>query len=61
MAKKPTGGLLKGEKKKRIGENCKKIPGGRRTTKKYKKLSSNTAKFRSFLVVTGFFEIGGGR
>ena len=29
MTKKPTGGLIKGEKKKRVGENCKKkIPGG---------------------------------
>ena len=24
MAKKPTGGLIKGEKKKKVGKNCKK-------------------------------------
>ena len=61
MEKKPTGGLLKGEKKKIIDENGKKTyQGGEEPQKKYKKLSSNSPKFRSFLVVTGFFEFGGG-
>ena len=62
MAKKPTGGLLKSEKRKIISKNRKKTyQGGEEPQKKYKQLSSNSPKYRSFLVVTGLFEIGGGR
>ena len=55
MAKKPTGGLLKGDKKKRNGENGNKTyQGGEEPQKKYKILRCNNPKFRCFEVENAF-------